>query len=68
MKEFQSENDEIILVQVRPFGELLRQQWAKRRQLMLRHHLDHRPSPEDSTDGGIETIVGSSLWHRRMLF
>jgi hypothetical protein len=68
MKEFESENDEIILVQVVTFGELLRQQWTKQRQLMLRNHFDQRPSPEDSADGSIETIVGSSLRHHTMLF
>jgi len=68
MKEFESENDEIIFVQMLPFGELLRKQWTKHRQLMLGHHLDHRPGPQDSTDGSVETIVGSSLRHRRMFF
>jgi hypothetical protein len=40
MKEFEPEHDEIILVKVLPFGELLHQQWTKHRQLMLRHHFD----------------------------
>lgn len=62
MKVLKSQNDEFVFGQVRSLRKRFHERRAKRRQSMLRHHLDEGPSPQDSIDNGVKTILGRSHW------
>ena len=60
MKIFEPENDKFIFSHVTLLGQPFQKQDTERRQPMFRHHLDQRPSAQDSIDGSVKTVLGHS--------